>query len=85
MDEKTLRFLRLMREQIRGTNLRVVYSSDAAVELEMAAGSEGHAEYEARLSDLERAGYWRPHPNRTANSQGVRGVNDKGIARADEE
>jgi hypothetical protein len=53
MDEKTIRFLRLMREQIRGIDSRVVSSGDAAHELGMAPG---YPEYESRLADLMRGG-----------------------------
>ena len=88
MDEKTLHFLRLMREQIRdkstGRNkyTRVVSSGDAARELGMAPG---YPEYETRLADLMRLGYLHPHPNRTLDAQGLHLITTTGVAAADDE
>ena len=81
MDEKTLRFLRLMCEQIRGKNTRAVSSGDAARQLEMAPG---YTEYETRLADLMQAGYLLPNPNPALNAQGMHQITDRGIAAADE-
>jgi hypothetical protein len=81
MDEKTLRFLRLIREQIRGKDSWVVSSGDAAHKLGMAPG---YPEYESRLADLMQDGYLRPHPNRTLNSQGMHMIIEEGITTADE-
>jgi hypothetical protein len=80
VDDKTLRFLRVMREQMRGKNSREVYSGDAAQELGMAPGSP---EYEARLADLVRAEYLQPHPNPTQAAHGACLITDRGIGAAD--
>ena len=88
MDEKTLRFLRLMRKQIRDESTgrdkytRVVSSGDAARELGMAPGD---SEYETRLADLMRHGYLNPHPNSTLDAQGLRLITTTGVAAADDE
>jgi hypothetical protein len=82
VDEKTLRFLRLMREQIKDKDTRAVSSGDAATQLEMAPG---YPEYESRLADLMQAGYLLPNPNPTLNSYGMHLITDRGIAAADEE
>jgi hypothetical protein len=80
VDEKTLRFLRVMREQMRGKNSREVYSGPAAHALGMAPG---YPEYDARLADLVRAEYLQPHPNPTMTDQGVYLITDRGIGAAD--
>ena len=82
MDEKTLRFLRLMREQIRDKYTREVSSGDAARELGMAPGDP---EYETRLADLMRHGYLHPHPNPTSDAQGLHLITTTGVAAADDE
>ena len=68
VDEKTIEFLRVMREQIRGTNSREVNSRKAARELVMAPG---YPEYENRLADLMWARYLHPHPNSRLYRHGV--------------
>jgi hypothetical protein len=80
VDERTLRLLRLMREQMRGKNSREVYSGPAAHALGMAPG---YPEYEARLAELVRAEYLQPHPNPTMADQGVCLITDRGIGAAD--
>jgi hypothetical protein len=84
VEEKTLRFLRLMREQVRGKNSREVHSGQAARELGMAPGSMRHSEYEVRLNDLVRDGYLEPHPERTPTDYQRYLITDRGIAAADE-
>lgn len=81
MDEKTIEFLRVMREQIRGTNSREVNSAKAAHELDMALGDP---EYENRLADLMWARYLHPHPNSRLYEQGVHLITGRGIGVADE-
>jgi hypothetical protein len=84
VDEKTVRFLILMRMQIKGKNSREVYSGDAARQLGMAPGSEKDYEYQAAIRDLLHARYLQPHPNPTMTAQGVYLITDEGIAVADE-
>ncbi len=87
MDEKTLRFLRLMREQLRDKSTgrdkytREVSSGAAARELGM---DPGYPEYETRLADLMGHGYLHPHPNPTLNAQGLRLITTTGVAAADD-
>jgi hypothetical protein len=85
VDERTLQFLRLMREQVRGKNTREVHSGRAADELGMAPGSIRHSEYEVRVSDLVRDGHLEPHPERTPTDYQRYLITDKGIAAADEQ
>ena len=80
MDEKTIEFLRIMREQIRGTNSREVNSHRAARELDMAPR---HREYKDRLADLMWAKYLHPHPNPRLYRQGVHLITARGISVAD--
>ena len=80
MDEKTIEFLRIMREQIRGTNSREVNSHKAARELDM---PPRHREYKARLADLMWAKYLHPHPNPRLYRQGVHLITARGISVAD--
>jgi hypothetical protein len=84
MDEKSLRFLRLMREQVRGKNSREVHSGQAARELRIAPGSIRHSEYEVRLRDLVQEGHVEPHPERAPTELHRYLITDKGIAAADE-
>ena len=81
MDEKTIEFLRLMREQVRGTNSREVNSRKAARELDMAPG---YPEYENRLADLMWARYLHPHPISRLYKQGVHLITARGIGTANE-
>jgi hypothetical protein len=89
VDEKTLEFLKRLREQVRAPERfraqgqfegerRNVYTGDVAHELGME-----HAEYEARLAELVRAGYLYPHLEPSLAERGVCGITDEGIARAD--
>ena len=80
MDEKTIEFLRIMREQIRDTNSREVNSHKAARELDMAPR---HREYKDRLADLMWAKYLHPHPNPRLYRQGVHLITARGISVAD--
>lgn len=84
VEEKTLRFLGLMREQVRGKNSREVHSGQAAREMGMAPGSRRHSEYEVRLNDLVQDGYLEPHPERTPTDYQRYLITDRGIAAADE-
>ena len=84
MDEKSLRFLRLMREQVRGKNSREVHSGQAARELRIAPGSIRHSEYEVRLRDLVQEGHVEPHPERAPTEFHRYLITDKGVAAADE-
>jgi hypothetical protein len=80
VDEKTIEFLRVMREQIRGTNSREVNSHKAARELDMAPG---YPEYKDRLADLMWAKYLHPHPNLRLYRRGVHLITARGISVAD--
>ena len=80
MDEKTIEFLRIMREQIRDTNSREVNSHKAARELDMAPRQR---EYKDRLADLMWAKYLHPHPNPRLYRQGVHLITARGISVAD--
>jgi hypothetical protein len=81
VDEKTLQFLKVLREQVRGKNTRAVYTGRAAREL----GIEPRdPEYEIRLTDLLRAGYLLPNADQTPTAQGAHRITDEGIAAADE-
>lgn len=83
MDEKTHRFLKLMREQVRGENSREVHSGHAGEELGIAPGSIKHSEYEARLNDLVQDGHLEPHPERAPTEFHRYLITDKGVAAAD--
>jgi hypothetical protein len=85
MDEKTLQFLKSMREQGKKHGSREVYSADAARNLGMTPGSVRDREYKARLADLVENRYLEPHPDRSLTAQGVYLITAKGMARADEE
>jgi hypothetical protein len=80
VDEKTIEFLKIMREQIRGTNSREVNSQRAARELDIAPR---HREYKARLAELMWAKYLHPHPNARLYRQGVHLITARGISVAD--
>ena len=80
VDEKTIEFLRIMREQIRGTNSREVNSHRAARELDMAPR---HREYKDRLADLMWAKYLHPHPNPRQYRRGVHLITARGMSVAD--
>ena len=80
MDEKSIEFLRIMREQLRGTNSREVNSYEAARELDIAPR---HREYQDRLADLMWARYLHPHPNTRLYRQGVHLITARGISVAD--
>ena len=80
MDEKTIKFLRIMREQLRGTNSREVNSHKAARELNLAPR---HREYKDRIADLMWAKYLHPHPNPRLYRQGVHLITARGISVAD--
>jgi hypothetical protein len=80
VDEKTIEFLRIMREQGRGTNSREVNSHKAARELDMAPR---HRKYKARLAELMWAKYLHPHPNPRLYRQGVHLITARGISAAD--
>jgi hypothetical protein len=80
VDEKTIEFLRIMREQIRGTNSREVNSHKAARELDM---PPRHREYKARVAELMWARYLYPHPNTRLYRQGVHLITARGISVAD--
>jgi hypothetical protein len=80
LDEKTIEFLRIMREQIRDTNSREVNSQKAARELDMAPR---HREYKDRIADLMWAKYLHPHPNPRLYRQGVHLITARGISVAD--
>jgi hypothetical protein len=85
VDEKTLRYLRALREQVRGReplegDRRNVYTWEVAQQLGMA-----RSEYEVRLAELEDKGYLEDHPLPAVNSVGGRWITDEGIAKADEE
>jgi hypothetical protein len=80
VDEKTIEFLRIMREQSRGTNSREVNSHKAARELDMAPR---HREYKDRLAELMWAKYLHPHPNARLYRQGVHLITARGISVAD--
>ena len=75
-----MEFLRIMREQIRGTNSREVNSHKAARGLDMAPR---HREYKERLADLMWARYLHPHPNPSLYRQGVHLITARGISVAD--
>jgi hypothetical protein len=81
MDEKTLQFLKVLREQVRGKNSRDVYTADAARELGI---EPGDPEYEIRLADLLRAGYLLPSADQNLTAQGAHRITDEGIAAAEE-
>ena len=80
VDEKTTQFLRIMREQIRGTNSREVDSHKAARELGI---GPRHREYQNRLAELMWARYLHPHPNSRLYRQGVHLITARGISVAD--
>ena len=80
VDEKTIEFLRIMREQLRGTNSREVNSHKAARELDMAPR---YREYKDRLAELMWAKYLHPHPNPRLYRQGVHLITARGISVAD--
>jgi hypothetical protein len=85
VDDKTLRFLRLLRELVRGRNTRQVYTVVAARELGIDIQTQaGHREYEKHLADLELAEYLLRHPNPNLSAYGVYLITDKGIAVAEE-
>ena len=81
MDEKTLQFLKVLREQVRGKNSRAVYTGRAARELGI---EPGDPEYEIRLADLLRAGYLLPSADQNLTAQGAHQITDEGIAAAEE-
>lgn len=76
--------MKLMREQVRGENIREVHSGHAGEELGIAPGSMKHSEYEARLNDLVQEGHLEPHPERTPTEFHRYLITDKGVAAADE-
>jgi hypothetical protein len=80
VDEKTMEFLRIMREQSRGTNSREVNSHKAARELDMAPR---YREYKDRLAELMWAKYLHPHPNPRLYRRGVHLITARGISVAD--
>ena len=80
MDEKTIEFLRVMREQTRGTNSREVNSHKAARELDMAPR---YREHKDRLAELMWARYLPPHPNPRLYRRGVHLITARGISVAD--
>jgi hypothetical protein len=81
VDEKTLQFLKLLREQVRGKNSREVYTGGAARDLGI---EPGDPEYEILLTDLLRAGYVLPNADQNLTAQGAHQITDEGIAAADE-
>jgi hypothetical protein len=81
MDEKTLQFLKVLREQVRGKNSRDVYTGRAARELGI---EPGDPEYEIHLADLLRAGYLLPSADQNLTAQGAHQITDEGIAAAEE-
>jgi hypothetical protein len=81
VDEKTLQFLKLLREQVRDKNTRAVYTGRAARELGI---EPAEPEYEIRLTELLRAGYLLPSADQNLTAQGAHRVTDEGIAAADE-
>ena len=81
MDEKTLHFLKLLREQVREKNTRAVYTGRAARELGI---EPADPEYEIRLTELLRAGYLLPNSDQTPTAQGSRRITEEGIAAAEE-
>jgi len=83
MEDKTVRFLRRLRELITGRNSRHVYRVAAARQLGLDIQTEpGHLEYEKHLADLELAGYLLPHWNSNLTGQGVYLITEKGIVAA---
>jgi hypothetical protein len=85
VDEKTLQFLKVLRELVRGRNSRQVYTVVAARQLGLDIQTEpGHREYEKHLADLELAEYLLRHPNPNLTAYGVYLITDKGIAFAEE-
>jgi hypothetical protein len=81
VDEKTLQFLKLLREQVRDKNTRAVYTGRAARELGI---EPAEPEYEIRLTELLRAGYLLPNADQNLTAQGAHQITDEGIAAADE-
>jgi hypothetical protein len=81
VDEKTLQFLKVLREHVRDKNSRDVYTADAARQLGI---EPGDPEYEIRLADLLRAGYLLPNADQNLTAQGAHQITDEGIAAADE-
>ena len=81
VDEKTLQFLKLLREQVRDKNSRDVYTADAARELGI---EPADPEYEIRLTELLRAGYLLPNADQTPTAQGAHRITEEGIAAAEE-
>jgi hypothetical protein len=81
VDEKTLQFLMVLREQVRDKDSRDVYTGDAARELGI---EPGEPEYEIRLAELLRAGYLLPNADQNLTAQGAHQITDEGIAAADE-
>ena len=81
MDEKTLQFLKLLREQVRDKKTRAVYTGRAARELGI---EPADPEYEIRLTELLRAGYLLPNADQTPTAQGAHRITEEGIAAAEE-
>jgi hypothetical protein len=83
VDEKTMQFLKLLRERVRGKTAATCTPGigDATRELGI---EPGDPEYEIRLTELLRAGYLLPNADQNLTAQGAHRITDEGIAAADE-